>query len=198
MSMPILRAMAYQTSEFEGLSKEMAAWHAQINAIEEAHYDEEFTSEERELSDVAYTITDKMCKRLIKPEKSDLVVGALDVKGRLQGLAIFSFSIDFSHKCLLHYIVTHPSNLPFQFQLKNRIAGAAGLILQTICKIAKIHHPEAEVHAQAYGVSLAFFAKNNFVKHLSKPEGLRLTPVVLKNEELLKLCPKEEKAEAKA
>lgn len=194
MSIPALTAKQYASSEFEALSKEMASWHAQVDAIEAVHYDEDYFSQDRELSDVAYSITDKMKKRLLEPKKEDLVFGVLDVKGRLQAFAICSFSIDYPHKCLLHYIVTHPNNLTFaSIQQGMRISGAASFLLKAVGKFALLHNPNAEVHAQAYEVSLPFFAKNHFVKHLSKPEGPSLTPVVLTNAALLKHSPKEEK-----
>ncbi|HSW73266.1 MAG TPA: hypothetical protein VLG44_07685 [Chlamydiales bacterium] len=192
MSSPALTAKQYPSSEFEALSKEMASWHSQVDAIEDAHYDVDFTSDEQDLSDVAYAITNKMSKRLITPEKEDLVIGALDVTGRLQALAIFSFSLGHTHKCLLHYMVTHPTNLLFHFQLKNRIAGAAKVVLKAIGKLALLHHPKAEIHAQVYSYLWGFIDKY-FTRSMIKPEGSGLISVVLTNENLLALCPKEEK-----
>jgi len=197
MSIPTLTAKQYSRSEFEVLSKEMAAWHAQVDAIEEAHYDEEFTADERDLSDVAYTITAKMSKRLVTPEKEDLAIGALDANGKLQGLAIFSFSLSHSHKCLLHYMVTHPNNLLFQFQLKNRISGVAKIMIKAIAKFALIHLPKAEIHAQVYSYLWGSINKH-FERSMMKPEGHGLISAVLTNEKLLALCPKVDKPEAKA
>lgn len=183
----------YLPEEFVKLALEMDKWHSQVDALEAAHYDETFIPEDRDLSDIAYTITLKMKNRLLKPEKEDLVMGTLDVSGKLQALVIFSFSLSFPYQCLVGYIATHPNNLKFSsIRTDQRIAGAASAALKAIAKIALIHASQAEIHAQSFEVSLPFWGKNHFVKSTERPEGKGLVPVVLKNGELLKLCSKEE------